>query len=235
MVGGASLAATSAQAEVQAASEGNLVKPGSTVLFQGDSITDAGRNRNESAANHPAAMGGGYAFLTAAELLIRQPEDKLKFFNRGVSGNKVHQLSDRWQQDCIALKPDVVSILIGVNDIWHWLNGNYDGTIETYRKDYRALAERTKQALPDAKLVVCQPFVLKTGAVSDKWFPTFNEFRVAAKEIADEFGDAWVPFQDVLDAAEKFAPASTWAGDGVHPSQKGAAVMASAWVRAVGA
>ena len=234
-VGGAGLLSSVASADEQPDASSTLIKPGSRVLFQGDSITDTGRDRKSSQPNHAAAMGSGYAFLAAADLLIQRPKDDLKFFNRGVSGNKVHQLAERWQQDCLDIKPDVVSILIGVNDIWHWLNGNYDGTIDTYRKDYQALAERTRQALPEAKLVVCEPFVLKTGAVGDKWFPKFDEFRAAAKQVADEFAHAWVPFQSVLNAAEQFAPAATWAGDGVHPSQKGAAVLANAWNRAVGA
>lgn len=212
-----------------------LLKQGGTVLFQGDSITDAGRDRKANDANSHAALGKGYAFLAAAELLIGRPDLELKLHNRGVSGNKVHQLNERWKADCTDLKPDLVSILIGVNDIWHWINGNYSGTIETYRQDYRALLERTRQELPDAKVVVCEPFVLKTGAVNDKWFPKFDEFRAAAKELAGELADAFVPFQAMFDAAAGVAHPSYWLRDGVHPAPAGDALMAHAWLKAVGA
>lgn len=211
-----------------------IIQPGATVLFQGDSITDTGRERGVNQPNHSPALGTGYAFLAAADLLVQRPTDGLKFFNRGVSGNKVYQLAERWQEDCLDLKPDIVSILIGVNDIWHWLNGQYDGTIETYRNDYLALAERTKDALPSAKLVICEPFVLKVGAVSDKWFPKFDEFRAAAHDVFEAHGDCWVPFQSTMDSAAKFAPAKIWASDGVHPSPHGAALLSSTWLRSVG-
>ncbi|WP_425399839.1 SGNH/GDSL hydrolase family protein [Aeoliella sp.] len=214
----------------------SLIQPGGTILFQGDSITDAGRNKNgDLPANNQDALGGGYAFLAAAHLLAAEPEAELKIHNRGISGNKVHQLAERWQADCLDLKPDVLSILIGVNDIWHHLNGQYDGTVDTYRDDYHALLKRTKQALPEVKIVICEPFVLKTGAVTDKWFPSFDGFRAAAKEIADEHGDVWVPYQTMFDEAVKLAPPAHWAGDGVHPSAAGAAMMAHAWVAAVNA
>lgn len=234
----AGLAATSVVgAEEKPRSESaSLIQPGGTILFQGDSITDAGRKKKgDLPANNQDALGGGYAFLAAAHLLAAEPEAELEIHNRGISGNKVHQLAERWQEDCLDLKPDVLSILIGVNDIWHWLNGNYDGTIETYRDDYRQLLERTKAELPSVRLVICEPFVLKTGAVGDKWFPKFDEFRAAAKELADEFADAWVPFQSMFDEAIKVAAPSHWAGDGVHPSAAGAAMMAHAWRRAVAA
>ncbi|MEN1681479.1 MAG: SGNH/GDSL hydrolase family protein [Planctomycetota bacterium] len=211
-----------------------LIPKGATVLFQGDSITDAGRNRELAGPNDAASLGSGYAFLAATNLLVHRAEDALKLFNRGISGNKVFQLAERWQQDCLDLKPDVLSILIGVNDLWHVLAGKYDGTLETYRDYYRRLLDRTKTALPDVKLVICEPFVLKVGAVDDTWFPAFDEHRAVAKQIADDYADAWVPFQSVFDRALTVAPPATWAGDGVHPSQAGATLMASAWLRAVG-
>ncbi|TWT74424.1 GDSL-like Lipase/Acylhydrolase [Posidoniimonas polymericola] len=232
---GAVAAGAATHASAAAAAKTSMIPDGATILFQGDSITDAGRNKDAPAANDHEALGNGYAFLTAASLLVDRPDAGLKCYNRGISGNKVHQLAERWQQDCLDLKPDVLSILIGVNDIWHWLNGNYDGTIDTYRDDYRQLLERTKSELPSTRIVICEPFVLKTGAVGDKWFPKFDEFRTAAKELADEFADVWVPFQSMFDKAITIAAPSHWAGDGVHPSAAGAALMAHAWRRAVDA
>jgi lysophospholipase L1-like esterase len=126
-----------------------------------------------------------------------------------------------------------LSILIGVNDIWHKLNGKYDGTVEVYERDYRALLERTRQALPNIKLVICEPFVLRCGAVNDTWFPLFDEYRAAARRVADSFQATFVPFQSMFDEAVQLAPPNHWAGDGVHPSAFGASLMAHNWLKAV--
>ena len=139
----------------------------------------------------------------------------------------------RWDKDCLQLKPDMLSILIGVNDIWHGLNGRYDGTVKTYEDDYRKLITRTKKQLPKVKLVICEPFVLKCGAVKDNWFPEFDRYREAAKRIASENQATFVPFQSMFDEAIKYAEPKHWAGDGVHPSPHGASLMAHFWLEAV--
>jgi len=212
----------------------SIIKKGSVVLFQGDSITDAGRDKKrENNVNDKNALGSGYVYSIAAQLLANQASDKLKIYNRGISGNKVFQLADRWDKDCLDLKPDVLSILIGVNDIWHALNGNYDGTVETYEKDYRALLKRTYKALPNLKLIICEPFVLRCGAVNDKWFPEFNNYRAVARKMSKEFHTLFVPFQSMFDEAVKQASPSHWAGDGVHPSMAGAQLMAQEWLKTV--
>ena len=122
------------------------IKPGDTILFQGDSITDAGRKRDVADANWQPALGSGYAWFAASQLLVDSRSANLKIFNRGISGNKVYQLAERWQADCLDLKPNVLSILIGVNDFAHALKGDYKGTLEIYENDYRALIKRTKDA-----------------------------------------------------------------------------------------
>lgn len=203
------------------------------VLFQGDSITDAGRDKKNKNANNARAFGDGYPFLIASQLLTRFPKKNLKCFNRGISGNKVPDLDKRWQQDCIDIKPDVLSILIGVNDIWHKLNGNYDGTVKDYEQGFTALIKRTKDALPDTSLVICEPFVLRCGAVTDKWFPEFDDRRAACKRVSDEAGAIWVPFQSMFDKATKRNEPSYWAGDGVHPSMAGHSLMARTWMKTV--
>jgi lysophospholipase L1-like esterase len=216
--------------------QASVVQPGQTILFQGDSITDAGRKRDHASdANSQPAMGNGYAWLAAAEILVDRPNDKLKFFNRGISGNKVYQLAERWQEECIDLKPDILSILIGVNDYWHLIKHNYEGTLEKYEGDFKALVARTKEALPTVKLVICEPFALKVGSVDETWFPAFDEYRAAAKRIADEAGAVFVPFQTMFDLAIEIAPPERWAADGVHPTPDGAALMAHWWRKAVGA
>lgn len=211
-----------------------LIQPKDTVLFQGDSITDAGRKRDIDKANNQEAFGNGYAWMAASQMLVNWPNLKLQCYNRGVSGNKVFQLDERWQQDCLDLKPNVVSVLIGVNDIWHKLNGNYDGTVEVYENDYHALVKRTKESLPNVKLVVCEPFVLNCGAVNAKWFPEFDGYRAAARRVADAAGAVFVPFQEMFDRAIAYAPPEHWAQDGVHPTAIGHALMANAWLNAVG-
>ncbi len=241
-VGAAALAATAAGTGTGTAEAGfwrggkGLIHAKDTILFQGDSITDAGRSRSkEGEANDPAGLASGYAGLAAGFVLAARPGDGLRIFNRGISGHKVYQLAERWQRDCLDLQPSVLSVLIGVNDIWHMLAGNYNGTLEVYERDYRALLARTRQALPKVRLVVCEPFVLRCGAVTDKWFPLFNDYRAAARRVAQAHGATFVPFQAMFDAAVKYAPPEYWAKDGVHPSAAGAALMAHTWVNAVNA
>ena len=232
--------ANSAQAGMLFSSGQNLIAKNDVILLQGDSITDAGRSRDQAKAgvpNYQPGLGNGYAWLAAAELLVGRPEDALKIFNRGISGHKVFQLADRWQADCLDLKPNVLSILIGVNDIWHSLDPkqNYQGTVAIYERDYHALLERTRQALPKVRLVICEPFVLRCGAVNDKWFPEFDRYRAAAKRVAESQRATFVQFQTLFDEAVKYAPPEHWAGDGVHPSPAGASLMAYFWLKAVGA
>ncbi len=207
------------------------------VLFQGDSITDSGRDKSENSVNsfnNPRALGSGYALLAGAALLEKYSPLNLKVYNKGISGNKVFQLADRWDKDCLEIKPDVLSILIGVNDIWHKLDGKYDGTVEIYKHDYIALLERTKKALPNVKLVVCEPFAVPgVKAVDDKWYPEFYGYQKAALDVANQFNAIFIPYQKVFDEAQKHAPGSYWTGDGVHPSLAGAQLMAQAWLAVV--
>ncbi len=220
---------------VAAASAVKLEK-GATILFQGDSITDAGRDRKtEGSANNPSMLGRGYPFHLAGQLLADHAALGLSIYNRGISGNKVPDLEARWQQDCLDLKPAVLSILIGVNDLWHKLNGKYDGTPEVYRDGFTALIGRTKTALPDVTLVICEPFVLRCGAVNDTWFPEFETRRAFAADVAKAAGAIWVPFQERFDEAVKAGTEPAyWAADGVHPSQAGHGLMAKVWREAVG-
>ncbi|MBP8959405.1 MAG: SGNH/GDSL hydrolase family protein [Bacteroidales bacterium] len=207
------------------------LKKGDVILFQGDSITDAGRNKQNEGFNNPSSLGSGYVFLAGADLLERYATLDLKIYNRGISGNKVFQLAERWDKDCLEIKPSVLSILIGVNDIWHTLNGNYNGTVEKYRNDYDELLQRTKNALPDVKLIICEPFAVPgVKAVNEKWYPEFYDYQRTAKEIAYKYNAVFVPFQKTYDEAQKRAPGSYWTGDGVHPSIAGAQLMAKTWL-----
>ena len=211
-----------------------LLKTGDVILFQGDSITDAGRDRTNVSPNNSKSLGQGYSFLIASELLKKFPEKQLSIHNRGISGNKVYQLAERWEKDCLEIKPDVLSILIGVNDYWHMRNGKYDGTTDVYRNDFRSLLEQTKEKLPETKLIICEPFILPgTRAVDETWIAPFREYQLIASAIADEFNATWVPFQTAFNRAAKLVPATYWTGDGVHPSMAGAQLMADSWLDAL--
>ncbi len=226
--------ATVIQSGVAAEQQPGTLSPESTILFQGDSITDAGRDRKANSANDARGLGRGYPMLIASGLLGDHPSSKLKIYNRGISGNKVPDLAARWQEDCLDLKPDLVSILIGVNDIWHKLNGKYEGTVADYESGLRELLTRTQEALPKTRIVICEPFVLRCGAVNDKWFPEFDQRRVACLEVARRMTLEIVPFQQMFNDALADAPPQYWAGDGVHPTMAGHALMAKTWRETVG-
>ena len=218
-------------------SSAELKKPNedTIILFQGDSITDAGRDRkNEMLANNARMLGRGYPNFIAGHTLAKWPQKRIKIYNRGISGNKVPDLAARWQKDCIDIKPNLLSVLIGVNDIWHKLNGNYDGSVKVYEEGFTKLIERTKDNLPNTAIVICEPFALKCGAVKDNWFPEFDNRREAAKRVSKKFSTIFVPFQKMFDNAIKAGTkAEYWAADGVHPSIAGHALMAKTWTEIV--
>ena len=209
------------------------IPEGLTILFQGDSITDGGRNRGAYYPNHGQGMGQGYVRHIVTSLLGRHPQKQMNFYNRGISGNKVYQLRDRWKDDCIQLQPDVISILIGVNDFWHTLTNNYRGTVTTYRDDLKALLDETMTSLPEALLILGEPFVLHDGTAidSNKWKGKFEMYQLAARDIAQEYEAKFIPYQALFDAALREGPVSYWCPDGVHPSMAGNYVMAGAWIR----
>jgi len=212
------------------------IRNGAVVLFQGDSITDAHRDKNKYAKrpNDARALGDGYPFMIASQLLKEYPAKKLKVFNRGISGNRVPNLQKRWQKDCLDMKPDVLSILVGVNDIWHKMNGKYDGTVDDYRTGFTELLTLTKKELPNVQLVICEPFALRCGAVKDAWFPEFDERRLVAAEVSQAAGAIWVPFQKMFDTAiEAGTDPKVWAADGVHPTLAGHSLMSETWRQCV--
>jgi lysophospholipase L1-like esterase len=179
-------------------------------------------------------MGRGYAALCACRLMADHPHENLRIFNRGISGHRVPDLAERWTVDTLALKPDVVSLLIGVNDLWHKMDGRYDGSVDDFALGYTGLLERTAAALPNARLVLCEPFVLRCGAVSDRWFPEFDHRRAVVAALATRFETDFVPFQQVFDTALAGGSAPDyWATDGVHPTPAGHQLMADAWLRVV--
>jgi lysophospholipase L1-like esterase len=205
-----------------------------SVVFQGDSITDYGRDKSSTKANETDKMGAGYVLLSAANLVGESPGVDWKCYNRGISGNKVFQLAERWDKDCLDLNPDVISILIGVNDFWHTFKHGYEGTVKTYDVDLRRLLDRTIARLPNVKFMLGEPFTVKGGSAVEEanWFPGFKDYQVAARKISDDYKTGWVPYQSVFDEALNHAPTTYWSWDGIHPSFAGCYIMAKAWFAA---
>lgn len=205
------------------------------VLFQGDSITDCGRNRAaENNNNDVCGLGQGYAMIAAAELLSRKPSDGLQFFNRGISGNRVVDLCARIKSDIINLKPNVLSILIGVNDTCHEKAHRNGVAVPKYERVYRELLDEVREGLPEVKFVLCEPFVLRCGVVTEDWVTEIDQRRSVVAKLAQEYGAALIPFQAMFDEAVKKAPPAYWASDGVHPTAAGHWLMANTWLEHVG-
>jgi len=203
-----------------------------TILFQGDSITDAGRPRDND--NY---LGMGYPEQLASQLGFENPGE-YKFINRGISGNRIVDLYARIKMDIINLKPDVMSILIGVNDVWHEINDQNGVDAEKFEKIYTMLIEEIKAALPDLKIMIFGPYVCKgykTTDVEGKW-ETFSaetaKRAAAAKRIAEKFGLTYVPLQERFDEVAKIMPEEYWTADGVHPTSCGHALIKNEWLKA---
>lgn len=212
-----------------------IFQAGNRILFQGDSITDGARGRNND-PNH--ILGHSYAFLVAARYGALYPERKLEFFNRGVSGNKVPDLQSRWQTNTIDLQPTVVSILIGVNDIWHPLNANAKVSAEKYQAGYDKLIAETIAALPNAKIILLEPFITPGRATSPKWDiwqGHLKKFQGIVAKLGAKYHAPVVKLQQVFDDACKRAPAEYWVWDGVHPTYAGNQLIADEWVRVAAA
>ena len=199
------------------------------ILFQGDSITDAGRSRDND-----AARGIGYPTLVSASLGFDRP-DEFEFINKGISGNRVIDLIARVKSEIINLKPDYMSILIGINDVWHEIN--YQNGIDTKRYEmyYNLLIEEIKEALPDIKIMILETFVLKGVATEENW----DKFRsgaeekaAAAKRVAEKNNLLFVPLMEKFDELAKKAPNDYWLVDGVHPTAMGHELIKREWLKA---
>lgn len=220
-----SLSARTAESEMMP-----VLGHGATVLFVGDSITDGGRARTGNDFNH--TMGQGYAFIVSATLGHQLAERDLTFINRGIGGNRVGDLRQRWQTDVLNLKPDVLSILVGVNDAL----AKDAGSAEEFERIYDELLHETLAALPRVRIVLGQPFLLPVGKTKAGYAASFAELKkrqeVVAR-LAAKYRLPFVRYQNVFDEACARAPADRWSWDGVHPHYAGHALMADAWIQAV--
>ena len=200
-----------------------------TVLFQGDSITDAGRSRQND-----GDLGQGYPAMVAAWFSALYPEKHVRFLNRGISGNRARDLRDRWQRDCLDLGPTLVSILIGINDTWRRYDSHDPTSAEVYEANYRAILEATRDEL-QADIVILEPFSLPVPADRAGWRVDLDPKIAVARDLAREFGATYIPLDGLFAAAAVKREMGFWLPDGVHPSPAGHALIAQAWLRAVGA
>lgn len=209
------------------------------IVFEGDSITDCGRNVNNGSR---ISIGQSYAMLVASKLGAEYPGE-YEFVNSAVSGSRVVDLYARIKAECWNHNPDIISILVGVNDVWHEFNGGVE--TERYKKVYSMYIEDTMAKFPNIKMMLLEPFVLKgrgtTGVGPDeeyseeKWNTFYTETRAKAnvvKELAEKYGQVFVPLQERFEEAEKRYPQPYWIEDGVHPYPAGQQVIADAWLQA---
>lgn len=203
------------------------------ILFQGDSITDGARGRNED-PNH--ILGHSYAYIIGSKLGYEWAEQRPVFYNRGISGDRVSDLYARWNEDAISLKPSVISILIGVNDAWRTMKGEPSGITDRFSRVYRHLLEETSEVLSDVELVLCEPFILNTGAPAEdwsRWSECLTSYQQRTRELASEFDATFVPLQAAFNEACQCAEASYWLWDGVHPTAAGHELIARQWLSTV--
>ena len=207
-------------------------KTGSRILFQGDSITDMNWGRDQSDRNH--YLGHSYVYLIAARLGVEMPQLELDIYTRGISGNKISDLRKRWQTDAIDMNPDVLSILIGINDIMA------DVEPESFEADYRYILDASRKANPELRLVLLDPFVLQSGRLADHnaWQTrrdSVDRFGGVVERLAKDYDAVHIKTQNVFDfAANKVTP-EHWIWDGIHPLPQGHELIARNWLEQVSA
>ncbi len=208
-------------------------KSNSVILFQGDSITDAGRSRMTAGPSSGDDLGFGYARLIADRLHSEDHAQQLLFYNRGVSGDRIKDMAHRWERDSLHLEPDLVNILIGVNDTWNYLYTGMGSSPEEYLAVFRQILKNTRASLPDIQLVLCEPFILATGEVTGEWEKDIIHRQTAVRTLAAEFDAVFIPFQSALDSAAINTPLHHLLDDGVHPTEQGHRILADCWIEAV--
>lgn len=212
-----------------------MIAANDVVLFQGDSITDCGRVRNAPPGMDVDQLGRGYVMLATSQILQRMAGQNVTVINRGIAGNRVPDLWDRWQTECIDLKPNLVSILVGVNDTWHGPvgGGNRGVPVDVFGRVYRELLEKTVRELPGVKLVLGEPFTFRCGKVTEAWEPEMSGRLAIVRQLAKDFGARLVPFQVEIDRALKTVSGDYWTHDGVHPKLTGHALLSRVWLNTV--
>ncbi|MDY4140102.1 MAG: SGNH/GDSL hydrolase family protein [Eubacteriales bacterium] len=209
-----------------------------TILFQGDSITDGLREKNKDRAwdlNHQ--MGHGYAFLVNARWGAQYPERHFAFINRGISGNRIADLYGRWQEDAVNLRPDVLSILVGINDVGFTMWEQSGSGPERFGRIYQLLLDEARAANPALLMVLMEPFVMPVGDRKDTyqdWLSLLRPLQEQTRLIAERNGAIFIPLQERFERLCQVREASYWVWDGIHPTVSGHQVIADAWMEAVG-
>ncbi|MBE5733897.1 MAG: lysophospholipase [Clostridiales bacterium] len=200
------------------------------IVFFGDSITDASRNRTTE--TDYSRFGYGYVMQTVGRLYEKSLAD-YEVYNRGISGNRIVDLYARIKSDLWNLEPDLISILIGVNDVWHEINYQNGVELDRFEKVYRTIIEETKQKLPNVKFILCEPFVLKGEATELNYerFLQVKDYAKVVKKLANEYGLYFLPLQEELDKVAQEVGESLVLKDGVHPTVQGAVVIAKQWMK----
>jgi len=204
------------------------------LLWIGDSITDGFRKPEEVGTSY--RLGAGYAMLSAARLLAERPELNLRFENRGVSGNSLQKMMDRWEQDTLAVAPTVLSVLIGVNNTLQrvFKKEPTPPSPEEFRRQLGELIESTRAALPQLRTVIlCEPFLLPTGQITAEHVADVKHHGAAVKQAAEETQSVFVPLQARFEAAAEPTGPDYWLFDGIHPNASGQWLIAEAWWAAV--
>lgn len=196
------------------------------ILFQGDSITDAFRKPEE--INPAYQLGHGYAFLVAAHLGAQYPDRRFEFINRGVSGQGVQHLYERWQTDALDIQPDLLSLLVGVNNR---NKGQPDIPDAGFLELYRGLLDQLLAQNPHVRFLLIEPFLLQTGTVTEEMSASFRPIQKGIAAIARDFDAPFIPLQSIFDRALSRAPAAYWAYDGIHPTHAGFQLITDAWLR----
>lgn len=205
----------------------SLIKDGDIVLFQGDSVTDCNRSRDEL-----YNLGEGYPNIIASIFSGLYPEKNITFLNRGISGNRIRDLKTRWEEDCIALKPDFVSILIGVNDTWRKYDSNDPTSTKEFEATYRYILTSIKEKL-NSKIIMLEPFLLPVTEERKAWREDLDPKITVVRDLAREFADIFIPTDGILNQASVYQSPEYWSRDGVHPTTKGHGLIARAWLQSV--
>ena len=196
------------------------------ILFQGDSITDAGRSRENL-----ADLGPGYPAVAAALMTEMFPQTSFTFINRGISGNRTEHLVQRLQSDFIDLQPDMVIMMIGVNDVWHHYSHNIETTDEAFEANLRHVLSEIKTKTP-AKLIMIEPYLLP-AADKEHMLPELHAKIRIERKLAREFADTYIPLDGIFAAACVGESYTKYSPDGVHPNPNGAAFIAKHYLEAV--
>ena len=210
-----------------------MILTGKRVLFQGDSITDGNRYKDVGSRwdkNHQ--IGHSYAYILAGVLGLAYAGEHVEFVNRGVSGDGVSRLAARWQADTLEEKPDLLSILVGINDT-HSFRDPDPAVPEMYGSTLRDLLTQARAANPALQIVIMEPFCEPTGEESALRRKMLPPIQAAAKKLAEEFGATFIPLQQLFDELCRTREMTYWTWDGVHPTEAGHAVIAREWIRTV--